>query len=284
MKLKSQIMGLLAETFVHVGTGQVMGAVDLPVAREAATDYPLVPGSGVKGALREVAETTWGETDPRVAEVFGGPDSAGGLLVSDARLLLLPVRSLQSSYCWLTCPYLLERLQRDLKRSGYEAGGEAVLVEPGRYLGPFKDKLFLEERSFTKKNAVPDWVIAQIRLLVPHASTQGRLEAQVVVLSDQDFAWYARYGLAVQAHNVLDEKKQSKNLFYEEALPPDTLLYCILSERSAGSIEQALGLFSEHPYIRLGGNETTGQGWMALSIGNPTQGTQEVGHAVAHPA
>ena len=30
-----------------------MGVVDLPVAREAATDYPVLVGSSLKGALRD---------------------------------------------------------------------------------------------------------------------------------------------------------------------------------------------------------------------------------------
>jgi CRISPR-associated protein Cmr4 len=37
--MKTQILGMLAETFIHPGTGQSVGAIDVPVAREAATSY-----------------------------------------------------------------------------------------------------------------------------------------------------------------------------------------------------------------------------------------------------
>lgn len=44
-----KIIGILAETSVHVGAGQMFGAIDLPVAREAATQFPFIPGSSLKG-------------------------------------------------------------------------------------------------------------------------------------------------------------------------------------------------------------------------------------------
>ena len=50
--MKSAMLGLLAETPIHPGAGRGMGVVDLPVAREAATDYPVLVGSSLKGALK----------------------------------------------------------------------------------------------------------------------------------------------------------------------------------------------------------------------------------------
>jgi CRISPR-associated protein Cmr4 len=96
--------------------------VDLPVAREAATDYPVVPGSSLKGALLGFARQQSSNGQERMTEqvrhrIFGKSDNAGGLLVSDARLLLLPVRSLSSAYKWITCPHLLERFDRDQQRT-----------------------------------------------------------------------------------------------------------------------------------------------------------------------
>ena len=42
-----------ALTALHAGTGQGVGVVDLPIAREKSTGLPIVPGSGIKGVLRE---------------------------------------------------------------------------------------------------------------------------------------------------------------------------------------------------------------------------------------
>lgn len=112
--MNTQMLGMLAETFIHPGQGQSVGAIDLPVAREAATDYPFIAGSSLKGAMRAVFEHK--NSTEEANKLFGKQDNAGNLLVSDARLLLLPVRSLTSAYKWLTCPHLLERLQRDMAR------------------------------------------------------------------------------------------------------------------------------------------------------------------------
>jgi len=46
---------VLAESFVHPKTGSNGGAIDLPVAREAASGYPFIADSSLKGALRERA-------------------------------------------------------------------------------------------------------------------------------------------------------------------------------------------------------------------------------------
>ena len=43
--MNAAMLGLLAETPIHPGAGRGMGVVDLPVAREAATDYPVLVGS-----------------------------------------------------------------------------------------------------------------------------------------------------------------------------------------------------------------------------------------------
>ena len=95
--MNTAMLGLLAETPVHPGAGSGMGVVDLPVAREASTDYPVLVGSSLKGALRDKAEGAVAaeaiEADV-VQDRFGSPEHAGDLLVSDGRLLLLPVRSL----------------------------------------------------------------------------------------------------------------------------------------------------------------------------------------------
>ena len=97
--MKAKIVGLLAETPIHPGSGQDTGFVDLPVARESATDYPVIVGSSLKGALRDRARQ---ENLDDIEKIFGKHDNAGQLLVGDARLLLLPIRSLTRSYCWVT--------------------------------------------------------------------------------------------------------------------------------------------------------------------------------------
>jgi len=279
--MQTVVLGLLAETFLHPGAGSVLGVVDLPVAREAATSYPFVPGSGVKGALRSwweeaspgpsAGEVHGAEGGSDARRLFGHPDSAGSLSVSDGRLALLPVRSLDGPYMWVTCPHLLERLGRDLRRSGAEASTPpAFEVEPGRAKVPAEPPLdlplVLEERSFTRVATDFADAVRLLEPLVPEVA-RGRLKQQLVVLADEDFAWFARFGLAVQARNVLDDQtKTSTNLWYEEALPPDTVLYALVSSGNPNDLEAVVDRLRADPYLQLGGNETVGQGWVQVVV------------------
>ena len=265
------IVGMLAETFIHPGSGQNVGAIDLPVAREAATDYPFIAGSSLKGALKDAAEQRGSNS---INKVFGkeptaeSAGNAGDLLVSDARLLLLPVRSLSSAYKWVTCPHLLERLKRDLARGAAESTSFTVpKVGNKEALGQHTNsgKLFLEERSFTVAGGAEEAVAAALRKLIIHEDSRKRLAEQLVIISNDDFNWFAKYGLAVQARNQLKDNKTSNNFWYEETLPPDTLMYTVLAERSGGALANVKELFDGKPYVQVGGNETVGQGWFALS-------------------
>lgn len=267
--METMILGLLAETSIHPGAGRSAGLVDLPVAREAATDYPVIVGSSFKGALRETARQSETLQD-KVEQIFGEQKNAGALLVSDARLLLLPVRSLDAPFRWITCPHLLERCQRDLQRAGLcQASAMAgVQVARSKCLSSHGEgHLYLEERRFDIADAVPDAVIAALGQLIVHAPTAERLRSQLTIVSDEDFPWFARYGLTVTARNRLDEeRKTSKALWYEETLPPDSLFYTLLAERARGALEGIRTLFAQTPYVRVGGNETVGQGWFAVKM------------------
>ena len=47
--MQQELLGLIAETQIHAGTGRATGVIDLPIMREAHTGWPCVFGSAVKG-------------------------------------------------------------------------------------------------------------------------------------------------------------------------------------------------------------------------------------------
>lgn len=270
--MSALVLGLLAETPIHPGSGQDDGTVDLPVQREKTTSYPVIPGSSVKGALRDYVRQQSGDVDAW----FGKQDNAGQILVSDGRLLLLPVRSLTGAYRWLTCPHLVERLRRDLQRAGLpHHGPSSPDLRPAKDAPPVLtrgapgEKLFLEERSFEVTGSVSPELVMAIGILIADDGARARLAGQIAVVGDDDFAWFARYALNVQARNNLDpDRKTSKNLWYEETLPPDSLFYSMLVPRvnkpGSGANAAVDGLYEmvkKRPYLQMGGNETVGQGW-----------------------
>ena len=243
-----------------------MGVVDLPVAREASTDYPVVAGSSLKGALRDKAEPGGARGLDRDRR-FGKPDHAGDLLVSDARLLLLPVRSLTGQYRWATCPHIIERYSRDLARAKNTPPPLTPRVESGSILTAGQGKLFLEERQFSIAGQPSEDLVSAIGQLILYDETRERLAKQIAILSNDDFSWFARYGLTIQARNTLNDKKQSRGLWYEETLPPDTVMHGLVMGRSSDVMEVLHQLFPEEdPYLQVGGNETLGQGWFAVKV------------------
>lgn len=266
------MLGLFAETPVHPGAGRSLGVVDLPVAREEATGFPVIVGSSLKGSLREKAEA-WKERkdDEAVLKAFGVQEHAGDVLVSDARLLLLPVRSLDRASRFVTCPQLIERFHRDVIRGDAGPVPAVPKVERGKVLAAGEGHLFLEERVFSVKGGEEEKLTSILDAILPlvrHDVVRERLRETLVVMHDDDFAWYARYGLPVQARNKLDDDgtKRSVNLWYEETLPPDTLMYALLLGRRDDSLGIVRDMFQDDCYLQLGGNASVGQGWFAVTV------------------
>ena len=272
--MKQAILSLFTETSLHAGTGQMIEVIDLPIQREAHTDWPCVYGSAVKGAMRVLADgKDW------VDEVFGpeeGNEHAGSIAISDAKLLLLPVRSLTGHFKWVTCPALLKRLQRDYLRlldDSFLNKGLAELDDAHAFVSEGKEgHLFLEEFRFNMISIDLQDIINNISQFAD--IDENALKEQLVIVNNDIFSHLARFATPVNAHIAIDNTTKIVKpgaLWYEETLPADTLLYTTIvafksrktdSEKEANDILQdILGLFSQHPYLQMGGNETVGMGW-----------------------
>lgn len=279
----AHLIGLISETHVHVGVGQSSGALDLPVARERTTHFPFIPGSGVKGAMRMWALDPLGKDETKLlfgAEVTdaterddGASTQAGLLLWSDVRLLLLPVRATTRSFRLVTCPALINRLRRDRRRAGLGTRAPDLVGPPeGKCFSAGDDDwIGLEEREFRHAGPLPEGIVAEVADLVADSFESGALGDRLVVLHDDDFTWFARYGLPVLARNRLGEDKTVKTgaLWNEEALAPDTVLYMLLSERKTGVAGRVVELLKDDNsarYVQMGGNETIGQGWLRMTL------------------
>ncbi len=241
------ILFIHAQTGLHPGSGTALGTVDLPVQRERHTQWPVIPGSTLKGILRDACRPSPADGTERQTwlAVFGpetsqARDHAGALSLTDARILAFPVRSLRGVFAWVTCGGVLERLRRDLDLSG--TGGELIDLPPK---WPAKDKaycpaaspllaggnkLVLEEFEFertTDAGQVPDWVSTHA---VADERTRQRLQSHFVVLHDDDFTHFVRHATEVVARvRLAYERKtvESGALFYQEFLPPETIFYCL---------------------------------------------------------
>ncbi len=293
---QSALLFLHAQTGLHPGSGTALGTVDLPVQRERHTHWPVIPGSTLKGILRDACRRAAGNT-PDLFAAFG-PETAeadkhaGALSLTDARILAFPVRSLKGVFAWVTCPAVLERLQRDMKLSGLN-GTPFALPQP-----PAKDKalcatnsplllqqnrLVLEEFEFERTGDAGDaaaWIATHA---VADEPTQQRLRNHLVVLSDDDFTHFVRHATEIVARVGLDyERKTVKTgaLFYEEFLPPETLFYSLVlasasrregDNKTAGDILRYLRK-NLPPVLQIGGDETIGKGLCAVRLVNGKEG------------
>lgn len=290
MTQHTALMGLITETSLHAGAGSSVEIIDLPIQREGHNGWPCVFGSAVKGALRTVGEAQWSDSDQAKLFAVFGPDqrgdpsaNAGALAVGDARLLLLPVRSLTSAFRWVTCPEALNRLKRDAERLGLKdrfafstpsVSGTDALVAQGN--GP----LFLEEyRLSTQSNDEIAEIAKEFAQLIRRDAVTDELTERLVIVANDLFGSLCDNATQVNAHVALDSKTKTASgtaLWYEESLPPETVLYVDLMSTASRSKDLKAGaaqvfthfkdLFTAKPWLQLGGNETVGMGWCAIEL------------------
>lgn len=295
-----RLLALLAETSVHAGTGAQLGAVDLPIQRERHTEWPTVYGSGLKGVLRDHASTAFPSENDLFA-IFGpdtdkggkGEDSryAGALGISDARLLLLPVRAAGVAFAWATCPLALARLFRDAAEAGLppvpaldqEPSADRVVVAaewPKSDHGVLVEEFYFDAVRSQKVAEVGAWIA---RYLLPGAAAYDYWRAHaaraIVVVSDDDFGDFARHGTEVVTRVKLDSSSKTVErgaLWTEENLPTDTLLYSFVSAwrpvpgaavATAEDVISRVGeMLAARAVIQVGGKETVGRGFVAARL------------------
>jgi CRISPR-associated protein Cmr4 len=282
-----------------------MGTVDLPIQRERHTQWPMIAASAIKGILRDacrehVAHTTQcsrakADNDGALVDAFGPPTAeadkqAGAISVTDARLLVFPVRSLKGIFAWATCPAALERLQRDAALAGQSLKWAIPHVEENNVVCSTDSpclidgkQVVLEEFDFTRSEGdvgpAAQWITQNLLSGSDvYAATRNRFARQFLVLHDNDFTHFARHATEVSARIALNyETKTVKDgaLFYQEFLPAETLLYSVvLAGQARNRSENGQAATSVLEFVRMsvrevlqiGGDETTGKGLCSIQF------------------
>jgi len=187
---------------------------------------------------------------------------------------------------------VLERLKRDCmitKLKGIDLGNiDNISIDKGTVWATKKadlqPTLVLEELAFQiNDNQQTSNIAKTIKSLTNDNS--GFDENRLVILNDDDFKYLVKYATQVSARIKLNEDKTTTgnggNLWYEETLPPETLLYAItLYHKPRHSMErmnnahEVANSFQDiiaDEFIQIGGNETVGQGWCSIKM-MPEQG------------
>lgn len=273
-------------TNVHCGTGQGVGDVDLPTAREAATGFPLVPGSTVKGVLRDHFTNCGKRPKTDLAAAFGPDFSdadsdadlyAAALMITDARMLLLPVRTFTGVFAYVTAPLVLHRFAADLRQAGIDLPGAVPQVLPGKALvsadtNLVNGVLLLEDLDLDAAAGEPGWKKwCGFLTDTAFAAEWGTdvVSSRLALVPDDLFSFLCRTTLPVTARIKLNKETgtvQEGALWYEESVPAEALLSGVIAAAdsytkkrfAAGDI---LADFASDPLtLQLGGKATTGKG------------------------
>ena len=275
--MKSTTYHLHAISGLHVGTGQGIGVIDMPIARERASNLPLVPGSGIKGVLRDECRPE-NKKDPDYLALFGpeagdnASEFAGALAVSDARLLCLPIRSWKGTFAWVTCPMILRRYQRD-------SSNDITIPEPQENQAVHTtgtvlkegENIYLEDLDITSSPGADDWAKAiASRIFTTNEEWQDQLKQRFLIVHDDIFDFLSETATEIRARIRIEEKTrtvQQGALWYEEYLPAETILWGVLAvddSRNKDSKKTADDLLNLLPKadtrIQIGGNATIGAG------------------------
>jgi CRISPR-associated protein Cmr4 len=296
MYKKSGVLTFYSETPIHMGTGQSVSYVDLPIQRERHTSFPVLWSSGIKGVIRDLASRKWNNKEK--VELIFGPESEGSefascISITDAKILLYPVRSLRGVFAWITCPLVLRRLKDDITSVGLNndlniseflnvTDGEA-LVFGNDLIVKDKNEVVLEEFAFEarkeKEKELEDFA-KFLNGFLPNNELTSKLKEHLVIVSDNVFKDFVNYAVEVRTRIRIDQASgtvKDKALFSEELIPSESVFYSLVfvgepfkkngKLNSADDVfKEVKSLFEDNGLIQLGGDETTGKGYMRVKF------------------
>ncbi len=295
--MKTKLLYTHALSPLHAGTGQGIGVIDLPIAREKATGLPFLPGSSVKGSLRDVCPNN-------LRVPLFGPEKnnaelhAGSVQFSDQRLLLLPVRSLKGTFAWVTSPYILNRFVRDACDANANSLVKAVptptsngtvqecFIVNGKTL-EMDGKVYLEDLDLTVSNNAVKKAQAQAwadvfagEIFTGNWQTFFKERFCIVPDDVLNFLLDTATEITARISIAEDTKTTDKGqLWYEEALPCETVLFGMALAVKIGSVGLNPDAALKHirddlikKPIQFGGKATVGRGLCRLTLSKANGG------------
>ncbi|RKY30523.1 MAG: type III-B CRISPR module RAMP protein Cmr4 [Candidatus Omnitrophota bacterium] len=290
--LTEAVLFIYTLTPLHVGVGSTPEVVDLPIQREKHTGFPVIFGSSLKGAIRsnfdkDIANALFGNEDTSTQSY------ASAVSFTDARILLFPVKTARGIFAYVTCPFVLRRLERELKIIGINnwngdfTDGKVHISSDGLKELEINDGLLiLEEFSYNKakgeiiEDIRPEsWKVLENLFQSDSDETfkfwQEKLKKHIVVVPDEDFRYLVKHGTEIVTRIKIDDNTgvvKSGALWTEENVPTDTLFYSITlfdSRRAQkGKIFDDIRKKLDGKSIHIGGNTTIGRGFVYLKFYN----------------
>lgn len=260
---------------IHCGSQGDLGNI-LNIAREAHTDFPYIPGSSLRGSLRDEVE----QQDSKAADRLFGQELRDGeqmgvhqVWFGDARLLWVPVRTLakgnQSAFSWISCPSLLRDRALLTRQVCPDFGDEAVGNSAGEYM--------VADAKIHVRAASPEQISAMnIDTWPEHLNTSVKpiLNKNCIVLPDSIFQVLVEHSLWTQIRNKIQTSQDGANaqgsaeVFWTDiCIPRDAIFYFPwgyqVHPRQPISAEDCSIMHKTlTTLIQVGGQANVGRGWV----------------------
>lgn len=269
--MDSKLYKLTAKTNMHVGSGDSdFGVIDNKVQRDILTGYPTIYASSLKGALREHMEINSELNSSLINNIFGGDGvsdmSSGKYKFFNANLLSIPARSNNIQYYNATTVKIIEEFIQCTEDFGIPFSKRENLKS---ILKELKEKIYRCEAIVISENnskgivRIED-VEAQIKKI--DSNKEGVLEdifgGNLVIFNEKEFKEYID-NLPVIARNKL-VAGVSKNLWYEEIVPRETMFYMpmFIESYNDGEYNEFTEVLKSP--VQIGANASIGQGYTLI--------------------
>jgi len=267
---------------IHCGGEGDLGNI-LEIAREVHTNFPYIPGSSLRGSLRDEVEIS----DKTASEALFGKelDENGQMGVhqvwfGDARLLWIPMRTMSVNnrdiFTWISCHSLIRDHAIVSRQKAVIFPNHAVGIRPGVYSiadAQVKvESLSSEQKQVIALTGWPDSL---------KNSVKPTWESNLIILPDGDFQVLMEHSLWTQVRNKIQEKTEGANqegsaeVFWTDiCIPRDTIFYypwgySLLKNNPITDQQKKLVLSILQELFQVGGQANIGRGWVQGWI-NPT--------------
>lgn len=234
---KNNVWFITAKTNLHIGNENTSsyGLIDLAIQRNVTTDLPCINSSSLKGALNEYAAQGAKIESDNLIKIFGcdkvkqngssrnGKTQKGNYIFFDANILFLPVQDDKTLYHLETSHDVIKRFRDQMSLFGIQLNNndEQLIDELKSAMGITKDIKFSDSD-----------------------------EAFIDLCSDDN--------LPIIARNILDNG-ESKNLWYEQVLPAETILYTLIDDKGDETLRTELN--KNDTIVQIGAGATIGYGY-----------------------
>ena len=263
--MKSNLFRIKCITNLHVGGGDSnYSIIDNEVQKDSVLpDVPVIHASSLKGALKEHFEKKLKVSADVLLEVFGGlkdePDGTGKIKkvtiegqykFLDALLFARPLRVSDGAdgappYILTTTPEILNRFSGLLKYLGLKTGYTDASIEPNGSILTSESNI----NQIENENARHDPLLDSLKKFVGEPIAVARK----LDLLD--------YPLPVIARNALDDNGISKNLWYEEVVPHQSIFYfAVLTPKDECKMK-----LLEGQQVQIGANGSVGYGYTEVT-------------------